>query len=189
MRRVSDVTPVPEASTPSPVEKGVPVSERTSVARRLLVSTLATILLGIVAGLVWLWLAHPAEWEARANGIVLTEAASKGQFSVIVVFVIIGAIASIVGGWVAVRVLPDLGWLLTPVVLVLTVVAGLVAWRVGVELGPPSPGSVAGVQVGDRVPSELAVDGVAPFLVWPIFGLVGVIGATWAGDRRTGREN
>lgn len=176
MKRVSDVS-VSGPSAPSPVTSP-------SVARRLLLSTLAAILLGIVAGLVWLWLAQPAEWEARSNGIVLTEAASKGQFSVIVVFVMIGAVASVLCGWAVVRVLPQLGWLLTPVVVGLTLAACLVAWRVGVELGPPSPGSVAGVKVGDRVPSELAVDGGAPFLVWPIFGLVGVIAATWFGERR-----
>jgi hypothetical protein len=160
------------------------VSEWTPILRQLLVPSLGAIVLGIVAGLVWVWLAHPAQWEARADGIVLTEAASKGQFSVIVVFVIVGAVASAVGGWVVVRVLPQLGWLLTPVVLGLTVGACLGAWRVGVELGPTSPGSVAGVEVGDRLPAELAVDGVTPFLVWPIFGLIGVIAATWFGERR-----
>jgi len=156
---------------------------RTSLARRLVLASLGVLLLGVVAGLVWLWLAHPAEWEARNGGIVLTEAASRGQFSVVVVFVIVGVVASVLSGWLVARFLPGLGWLLTPVVVALTAVASVVAWRVGVELGPPSPASVPGTTVGDRLPSELAVDGVAPFLVWPIFGLVGVIGATWAAGR------
>lgn len=141
------------------------------------------LLLGVVAGLVWIQLAHPAEWEARDGGIVLTEAAARGQFSVIVVFVLIGLIASLLWGWIATWMLPDLGWLLVPFVLVLTSLAAVIAWRVGVELGPPPPATVAGVSVGDRIPSQLAVDGLAPFLVWPIFGLVGVVGATWAGAR------
>ena len=70
-----------------------------------------------------------------------------------------------------------------PVVVLLTAAASLVAWRVGVELGPPPPESVVGVEVGQKVPAQLAVDGLVPFLVWPIFGLAGVIAATWAGDR------
>jgi hypothetical protein len=155
-----------------------------SPARRLVRIGLAAVLLGIVAGLVWLWLAHPAEWEGRDGGIVLTEAAARGQFSVIVVFVLIGAVASAVLGWVVASALPDLGWLLAPLVVVLATGAALLAWRVGVELGPPPPGSVAGVDVGDTVPAQLAVDGIAPFVVWPVFGLVGVIAATWTTDRR-----
>ena len=160
-----------------------PVTAPTHLGRRLVLSAGATLLLGVASGLVWLWLAHPAQWEARDGGIVLTEAAARGQFSVIVVFVAIGVVVSLAGGWVLARVLPDLGWLVTPLVVLLAAVAALIAWRVGVELGPPPPGSVTGVAVGDRIPAELAVDGVAPFLAWPIFGLVGVVAATWASDR------
>jgi hypothetical protein len=158
-------------------------------ARRLLVAALAAVVVGVAAGAVWVWLAHPAEWEARNGGLVLTEAASRGRFSVVVVFVLIGVIVSVVGGWLAVRLLPGLGWLAVPLVGVLTVLAAVVAWRVGIVLGPPDPSSVAGVTDGDRVPSELAIDSVAPFLVWPIFGLAGVIGATWSDGRRVSERS
>ncbi|MET0929668.1 MAG: hypothetical protein ABWX74_09120 [Aeromicrobium sp.] len=160
-----------------------PTAARPAGVRRLVVASLAMLLLGIGAGLVWIQLANPALWEARDGGLVLTEAAARGQFSVIVVFVLIGVVVSLVWGWCATWALPDLGWLLTPVVAVMTALAAVIAWRVGVELGPPPPGTVEGVSVGDRVPSQLGIDGLAPFLVWPIFGLVGVIGATWAGAR------
>lgn len=143
--------------------------------RRLLLSAAAMLLLGIAAGFVWLWLANPAEWEARAEGIVLTEAAAKGEFSVIVVFVLIGAVTSWLWAWATTVVLGDIGWVITPIVVVLSVLAAVIAWRVGVELGPPDPASVPGVEVGDTIPAQLAVDGVAPFLVWPIFALVGVV--------------
>lgn len=160
-----------------------PVPARPTTTRRVIVASLVMLLLGIVAGLAWVQLAHPAEWEARDGGLVLTEAAARGQFSVIVVFVLIGALVSLLWGWGATWALPDLGWLAIPVVVALTVLAAVIAWRIGVELGPPPPGSVANVSVGDRLPAQLSIDGVAPFLVWPIFGLVGVIGATWAGAR------
>jgi hypothetical protein len=159
-------------------------SRPTSITRRLGLVSLASLLAGLVGGLVWLWLAHPAEWEGRNGGLVMTEAAARGQFSVVVVFVLIGVVVSVVAGWLTVRLVPGLGWLAVPLVLVLTTLAGLVAWRVGVELGPPDPTTVPGIQDGDRVPARLAVDNVAPFLVWPIFGLVGVIGGTWAEGRR-----
>jgi hypothetical protein len=166
-----------------PVSDARLVDHPPAPARRLVVIGLSMLLLGIVAGLVWVQLARPAEWEVRDNGIVLTEMASRGQFSVIVVFVAIGIVTSLLWSVVAARALPDLGWLLVPLVVVLTALAAVIAWRVGVELGPPPPASVAGLAVGDRVPAQLSVDGIAPFLVWPIFGLVGVIGATWTANR------
>lgn len=168
----------------TPVPADVPAPAGALRARRLVLASLTALLVGVVAGLVWVWLANPAQWEVRDTGIVLTEAAARGQFSVIVVFVVIGAVVSTACGGLIGRVLPDVGWLVTPLVVVLTSVAAVVAWRVGVELGPPPPESVTGVSVGDRIPAELAVDGIAAFVVWPIFGLVGVIGATWAAGRR-----
>ncbi|MCW2769102.1 MAG: hypothetical protein JWR27_535 [Aeromicrobium sp.] len=146
------------------------------------------LLLGIAAGFVWLWLANPAEWEARAEGIVLTEAAARGEFAVIVVFVLIGAVTSLAWAWGATVVLGDIGWVITPIVVVLSVVASILAWRVGVELGPPDPGSVSGVKVGDTIPARLAIDGVAPFLVWPIFALVGVVLGTMGQRESAGVE-
>jgi len=156
---------------------------RPVTVRRIVTASLAMLLVGIAAGLLWIRLADPARWEVRDGGIVLTEAAARGQFSVVVVFVLIGLIASLIWGWVATWTLADLGWLLVPFVLVVTSVAAVVAWRVGVELGPPPPATVTGMSVGDRIPSQLAVDGLAAFLVWPIAGLVGVVGATWSGAR------
>lgn len=152
-------------------------------ARLVLVPLLVTVVLGIVAGLVWLWLAEPAQWEARAGGVVMTEAASRGQFAVIVVFVLVGAVASLCCGWAVARMLPALGWLLTPLVLVMTSLAAVIAWRVGVHLGPPSPDTLTDVQVGDRLPAQLAVDSIPPFLAWPVFGLLGLMSSIWADGR------
>lgn len=133
------------------------------------------LVLGIAAGFVWLLLAQPAEWEVREGGIVLTEAASKGQFSVIVLFVLVGAVASLIGGVFAALTLSDLSWALIPFVVVVTAIAAVIAWRLGVALGPADPATATGVSVGDRIPAQLKVDGLAPFLVWPIAGLLGLI--------------
>lgn len=178
-----DLSTTTPSTTPPPAPTE-PMSAAPPATGRLAVAVLVAGVVGVAAGLVWVWLAQPAQWEAREGRLVLTEAAARGQFSVVVVFVLIGVIASVVGGWLVVRLVPDLGWFAVPVVLVLSSLAALVAWRVGVALGPPDPGSVAGVTDGDRVPSRLMIDSVAPFVVWPIFGLAGVIGATWSDGRR-----
>ncbi|MGJ9423230.1 hypothetical protein [Aeromicrobium sp. CF3.5] len=153
-------------------------ARRVNEVRWLLISISAG-LLGIVSGVVWAQLADPARWEVRETGIVLTEDASRGQFSVIVVFTLIGVIAALL--WAAAMTLLARhgGWLLVASVAVGSTLAGVVAWQVGMLLGPPPPESVTGLALGDRVPDELRVDGIAPFLVWPIAALVGVLLGTW----------
>jgi hypothetical protein len=135
------------------------------------------LLLGVAAGFVWERLATPAEWEVTNRGLLMDEAASKGQFSVIIVFVAIGAVASFAWGGFTAWTLRDLGWFVPPFIIVLTLVGAVIAWRLGVQLGPPDPSSVRGVSIGGHIPARLAVDGFSPFLVWPICGLTGFIGA------------
>lgn len=141
------------------------------------------LLLGVAAGFVWERIATPAEWEVREAGLQMGEAASTDQFSVIVMFVLIGAVASLLWGAFAAWTLRDLSWIVTPFIIVLTLAASVIAWRLGVRLGPPDPSSVKDVSVGDHVPARLAIDAVAPFLVWPIFGLAGFIATTLLGTR------
>ncbi|MGA8987703.1 hypothetical protein [Aeromicrobium sp.] len=142
------------------------------------------LVLGVAAGVVWEQLADPADWEVRETGIVLTEAASTGSFSVIVTFVAIGAVTSLILGCALTLALRDLDWKLTPVLIVATLLAGVVAWQVGVLLGPPEPATVRGLTVGDRVPSALAIDSAWPFLFWPMFGLAGLLGTAVLGSTR-----
>lgn len=151
-----------------------------SVLKRLIPLFAAMLLIGVVGGFVWAQLAHPAEWEVRTGGsIVLTEAAARDQFSVIAVFMAVGAIGSLAWAWLTTLMLRGLGWWLTPVVLVATAAAAVIAWRLGITVGPDGPLAAVHPAVGTKLPSKLAVDSVAPFLVWPISGLLGVVGATW----------
>ena len=142
-----------------------------------------TLVLGIAAGMAWLLLANPARWEVTDAGTILTEEGAKGRFAVIVSFVLIGIVASFLGGLIAGVRLRDRGWSLVPAFALTALVAGIIAWQVGVVLGPPDPATVTGTSVGDKIPQQLAVDSVTPFLVWPIFALVGLLLAVYsAGD-------
>jgi hypothetical protein len=133
------------------------------------------LLLGVVGAVLWVQLAEPAQWEVRETGVVLTEAASHGQFSVIVTFMLVGVVLSLLWGAGVARAVPELGWALTPLAIVATSAAAVVAWRLGVAWGPPNPLSVRDAAVGERLPAALAVDIVAPFLLWPAGGLAGVL--------------
>ena len=147
--------------------------------RRVAGWTVLMLALGVVGGLLWWWLAEPAEWEVTEQGIILTEDAARGQFAVVVTFVAVGAVLSLVWGWAAGRSLRELGWVLVPVLAVVAGAAAVVAWQVGLLLGPPDPRDVADPSLGDRLPSQLEVDAVAAFLVWPMFALLGLLVSAW----------
>ena len=146
------------------------------------------LVLGAVAGLVWQWLAEPAEWEVTAQGIVLTEEAARGQFRVVVRFVSIGAVVCFAWGWLAGHVLRELGWVLVPVFATVSALAALIAWQVGVALGPTHPRDVADPSLGDRLPAPLEIDAVTPFLVWSMFALAGLLLAAML-ERRSDAEH
>lgn len=152
--------------------------------RAALVGIAAVLVVAVAAGIAWLVLAQPAQLESREQGLVLTEAASRAQFGVVVVFVLVGAVVSFTGAAVCAWLLPTREWFWVPVFALAAGVASLVAWQVGVRLGPGDPVTDGDVRVGDTVSAQLAVDAVAPFLVWPLFALLGLLFALWlAGDR------
>ncbi len=145
---------------------------------------LLLLVLGAVGGVAWWWLADPAEWEVTERGIILTEDAVRGQFEVVVVFIGIGAVLCFGWAWAAGRSLRDVGWPLVPLFAVAASSAAVIAWQVGAALGPVDPRDVANPQLGDRLPAPLDVDAVAPFVMWPIFALAGLLFQAWLDHRR-----
>ncbi|MBK5217247.1 MAG: hypothetical protein JJE02_06645 [Propionibacteriales bacterium] len=143
----------------------------------------AMLVFGALGGVVWRLLAKPALWEVTDRGIVLTEDASTARFGVIVVFVLIGVVVSLVWGWYLGGRFHAARWPIVLVAGVTAFVAGVLAWRVGVWLGPPDPSSVEGLGSGDTVPQQLEIDTLAPFLVWPIAALASLLWRVYsAGD-------
>jgi hypothetical protein len=147
--------------------------------RRVVGWCVVMLVLGGVGGLLWLWLAEPAEWEVTDRGIILTEDAARGQFAVVVTFVAIGAVLCVLWGWAAGRSLHELGWVLVPVFASAAALASLAAWQVGVRLGPSDPREAVDPSIGDRLPASLEIDAVAPFLVWPMFAIIGLLLSAW----------
>ena len=61
-------------------------------------------------------------------------------------------------------------------VVVGSVLAGWVMYRVGVALAPPDPGPLARTaRAGTRLPGTLKVSGASPFLALPAGALIGLI--------------
>lgn len=144
--------------------------------RRIWLSVVAMLLLGVAAGVVWAWQADPAEWLVRRDGsIVLTEMAARDKFGVIVLFVIIGAIVSLVWAFAVTLALGDSDWRITPFVLAMTGLASVIACQIGIALGPAGPQAAKAPKAGALLASKLEVDSLAAFIVWPFFGLVGMV--------------
>lgn len=143
------------------------------------------LLAGVVGGVAWLLLADPARFEVTAEATILSESGAKGRFGVIVTYVAIAAVASFLWGVVAGYKLRDRGWSMVPLFAVSATLAGIIAWQIGVRLGPPDPTTV-NAKVGDSIPQELAIDTVSAFLIWPIFALLALFLVVYSsGDGRT----
>lgn len=142
------------------------------------------VVLAAAGAVVWTWLADPAPWVKTDRGLVLTEEAAGRQIGVELLFVALGCGVSLLWGLLAGAVLRRLGWVVVPLVLAATLAASVLTWRLGVLFGPEGPLASRDLPRGTRVPSQLAVDSPASFLVWAIAGLVGVLLATWIVGRR-----
>jgi hypothetical protein len=87
-----------------------------------------------------------------------------------------GAVVGLVLGVVAWRRFRDVGW---PVVLLGTltaVAAALIAWEVGLHLGPQNfDDRLAAARPGDLVPIDLTLRTRTSLLIWPFFAVVPIL--------------
>ena len=158
---------------------------------RVVLAVVLLLVLATAAGAAWQAFATLPRWQVTEQGIVLTEAESSRQVGVELAFVGIGIVLALVWAAVVGVVLRALGWLLVPLVGLATAVAGVLAWRVGLLLGPGDPAATPDPRIGERIPAQPAVDAVASFVVWPVAGLLGLLLATWLvgrGDRVSERS-
>lgn len=143
---------------------------------RWIVGVVATaVAVGLAGAVAWATWADPGTWVVVEGGLTMNEPGSRGQFGTVVTFVLVGLIAGLLLGLIAVVTSPRLGWTMTLIVGLLAVVASLIAWRLGVVIGPPDPTAVRDLSIGDSVPAELVVDTWVAFLAWPIGAMAGVL--------------
>jgi len=148
------------------------------------------VLVGAAGGALWAWLAEPANWQVVGGRIVMTEFSSLDEFPVLLWFVAIGLVLSfgyaLVGQFVLKADWARAAWL-----VVGAVVASLIAWRLGIVLGPDDPRGVAATLTeGDTVPDQLSLNSIVPFIAWPIGALAGILlASSFERDSETGSQN
>lgn len=129
---------------------------------------------GVLAGAVWEWV-----WTAPMGVVVdhkwvaLDEANLRGQFSGTAWYVVVGAVAGLLGGAVAALFL-DRAPLATLVGVVVGALLGaLLMYRVGLALGPGDPvQAAAGAKEGAHLPARLAVSGHSAWIALPAGALI-----------------
>jgi len=128
--------------------------------------------LGVLGGVLWWAITDTATFTVTKDGTSLRDDEMRLQFGAIVNFVLIGAgICALLG--FAVAFFSDLSWPAIPAVALLSGQAAVLTWFVGGLLGPDDPTRKG--PVGTRIDDALAVDAIAPFLAWAVFGVAGVL--------------
>jgi hypothetical protein len=144
--------------------------------RQLLVVLAVTIAAGAVAGLVWEWLWTPPVGVVVDHHWVLDEAGLRDDFSGTGTYIAVAAVVGVLVG-ALVALLFDRAELVTLVAVVVgSVVAGWLMYRVGLTVGPPDPRGLARTaEEGAHLPGQLEVLGCSSFVAFPSGALVGLV--------------
>lgn len=148
------------------------------VVRAVVVTCLAYAAAGLLAAWLWAQLADPPAYHVFRETVLMNEEEAGRQFGVDISYAAIaGGFAVVLGfvtGWRWHRV----GWPHIAAVVVGAATAAVIAWRLGIVLGPDEPaGLLSSAQVGDDIPEKLDVHADGLLLVWPVTGLIGLIAA------------
>lgn len=151
----------------------------TSLRRVLGQAALVVVVLlvvGAVGGLVWQWLWNAPRGVVVDHRWVQDEVGLRGDFAGTGTYVAVAAAAGLLAGLV-VAVASRRHEVVTLAALVVgSLLAGWVMYRVGVALAPTDPDTLARTaRAGTRLPGTLRVSGASPFAALPSGALVGLI--------------
>ncbi len=141
-----------------------------------------SVALGLVGAVLWWLVVDPAMFTKADNGgLAMGEVQLGKQFATDGWFVVIAATLGLLSGG-ALTWWRSRDFLLTTGLLVVgSGVATALMVLVGRALGPADPASLAAAAaVGDRLPTQLAVNATVCYLVWPIAALVGALFVLWS---------
>jgi len=154
------------------------------VVRAVLITCALFVLAGVLGGWLWSEFADPPAFEVLRHGAIMGEEAAGQQFGVDVTYAVVGLALSVplglLTGWRWHRV----GWPQAVACAVGAGIAAVVAWRLGIVLGPSNPSDlISSAAVHDLLPEQLDVHAKGMLLAWPVGALVGFISAVWVFSR------
>jgi hypothetical protein len=153
----------------------------------VLLVLLAYAVLGAVAGVAWeaIW-TPPGQIISKHQVFYDSYASLRRAFTGTGLYVLVAAATSALLGLVVGLLTRGRELLMLALVIIGSVLAAAVMWRVGTVLGPADPASIAAHAQGRQVVhGELTVAGRTPYLVWPMTSLfvLAVVYFTWPGAR------
>jgi hypothetical protein len=140
--------------------------------RFVLLTLLAYVVLGAVAGVVWEWVWTPPGQVVRDHQVFYTSYESlRRVFTGTGLYVVVGAVAAALIALVVCLLTRGRELVTLATVLVGSCVAAALMRLVGGLLGPPDPLSVAKPSGTQVLPGKLIVNGFTPYLIWPMVSL------------------
>ncbi len=150
---------------------------RLRLAQRLVAFLTLAAGLGAAAGVAWWSLVPLSTYRVSSSGGASTT--ERGLAEIVAGdawFCALGLVVGLALGIVAWQRFGTIGWGLVPVVLVCAVIAALLCWWVGSQLGPHDfPSRLAAATTGDLVPVDLTLRAPVSLVTWPFFAIVPVL--------------
>ena len=155
--------------------------------RRVVVECLlAALVFGLLAGVAWYLLVPDVTVSVGDDGEPrLGTAAASGVFAYDAWFMVVGSISGLLLGAVLFTRHRRESVVAAVAVAVSGLVGSLVAWRVGVLLGPePVEARATALDNGGTLTLDVGLEAYGVLLAWPIAGLVAVLAVSaWLDDR------
>ena len=156
-----------------------------SVLRTALVVLLAYAVVGAVAGVVWEWIWNPPGQIIDRHQVLFDSYASlRRVFTGTGLYALVGGLASALLALAVTTLTRGRELWVLLFVIVGSAIGAALMWRVGTQLGPADPASIAAHTSGHTaVPGDLSVTGKTPFLIWPMTSLfvLAMIYFAWPG--------
>lgn len=131
---------------------------------------------GAAAGAVWRAATVLPTWTVTPEGTaVLADQALVRMFEATARFVQVGAVGGLLLGLLALALLRRSGWRVVAAAIGGPLLAGALAWWIGVVGTTPAEDVLAGAAVGAEVPVDLALGAPVALLVWPFLAMVPVL--------------
>lgn len=147
-----------------------------ALVRSAVLTVLALMLGGVLSAVLWSQLAEPPMASVRAAQVFTGGDELARQFGMDVTFAWTSVLPALPTGALAGALWHRHGWVQAVAVTVGGVAAGILAWRVGLMLGPGELSErLASASAGDRLPNPLQLDSLGLLLTAPVAGLTGFV--------------
>jgi hypothetical protein len=133
--------------------------------------------LGAAGGVAWWQLVDLPVYTLADTGQASTsERGLAGFVAGDAWFCAVGAAVGLLLGIIAWRRFRDIGWSVVLLGTLTAVASALIAWEVGLHLGPQNfDHRLAAAGPGDRVPIDLTLRTRASLLIWPFFAVIPIL--------------